>query len=97
MVQAPIRVAGREVHIGIGAGRDNIELGIKYVDTVYHAIQAGHGKCRVGLVLPHTVTGAGDLLVGRGDNEIRCVHGDQVSRELRREMILLVIVSPVEV
>jgi hypothetical protein len=43
------------------------------------------------------VVGAGDLLVGAGDDEVRRVHGDQVGGELGGEVVLGVVVLPVEI
>jgi hypothetical protein len=41
--------------------------------------------------------GAGDLLVGAGDDEVRRVHRDQVRGELAGEVVLGLVVLPVEV
>ncbi len=95
--EPPLLVARREVDLRVHARRDDVELGIEDVDAVHDPVQPRHGEGLVGLVLAHRVGGAGDLLVGRGDDEVGRVHGDEVGRELAGEVVLLLVVAPVEV
>ena len=97
MHQAPPGLAVGKIDVLICTGRNNIKLGIEHIDAVYHAIQARHGVRAVGLILPDTVTGPGDFLVGGGYNEIGCIHGDQVGGELAGEVVVLLVVTPVQV
>lgn len=60
-----------------------------------HPIQPWHCEGGHALVLPHGVLAPRNLLVGAGDDEIGVVHGNHVSRELRTEVVLLVIALPV--
>ncbi len=84
-----------KIDVLIRARRNNVEFRIKYIYAGKHPVQTGQRIKCMAFILPHAVVIAGDFLVGTGDDEIGCVHGDQVSRKLGGKMIVVFVVLPI--
>ncbi|EKD36265.1 MAG: hypothetical protein ACD_75C01576G0002 [uncultured bacterium] len=95
-IEAAVVVPVGEIDVLIGAGRDDIEFWIEGVDALDHPLELRHGEGRIALVLADHVGGARDLLIGRGDDEVRRVHGDHIGGELAGEMVLFLHLLPVK-
>src|SRR3569832_505556 len=89
--------AVREIHVGIGTRRHDIEFGIVHIYAIDHAVQPRHAEGLIALVLAFAGLRAGNFLVGAGDDEIGLVHSDEIFRVLALEMLFVVVVLPVDV
>ena len=51
-------------------------------------VEIRHGEALVRLVLPYAIRCPNNFLIGAADDEIRCIHGNDVSRELNGKVVV---------
>ena len=60
-------------------------------------VEIRHGEALVRLVLPYAIRCPNNFLIGAADDEIRRIHGNDVSRELNGKVVVRLQFLPIQI